>query len=139
MVELMIVVTIVGILVALALPSYTRYARKAHRGEAQQLILNWANNLEIWRATHTTYANGALQADGTQLAIPTHDKYNFFVRASASSPPVIANCAVTAPTGTAYSLIACPKGDQADDEDKGVVCNPLTLNQSNSKTPAECW
>ena len=139
LVELMIVVTIVGVLVALALPSYTRYARKANRGEAQQLLLNWANNQEIWRATHTSYTGGAVQGDGTQLPIPTHAKYNFFVRATASSPPVVGNCVTVAPTGNVYVLIACPQGDQANDEDKGVACNPLTLNQSNAKTPAECW
>ena len=133
MVELMIVVTIVGILVALALPSYNRYTRKANRGEAQQILLNWANNQEIWRATHTSYTSGGLQADGTQLAIPTHSKYDFFVRESAS------NCATTAPTSGAYVLIACPKGDQANDENSGVSCNPLSLNQSNAKAPAECW
>jgi len=139
MVELLIVVSIVGILVALALPSYTGYARKANRGEAQQLLLNWANNQELWRATHTSYADGSAQTDGTQLAIPTHPKYNFFIRESASSPPVTANCAATAPTSAAYTLVACPKGDQANDEDEGVACNPLTLDQSNSKTPSECW
>lgn len=139
MVELLVVVTIVGILVALALPSYTRYARKANRGEAQQMLLNWANNQEIWRATHTSYTSGALQADGTQLPIPTHPKYNFFIRASASSPPVVANCAATAPTNAAYVLIACPQGDQANDEDEGAACNPLTLDQSNLKTPSTCW
>lgn len=139
MVELMIVVTIVGILVALALPSYNRYTRKANRGEAQQILLNWANNQEIWRATHTSYTNGGLQADGTQLKIPTHTKYDFFVRASASNPPVVGDCATAAPTSGAYVLIACPKGDQAKDENSGVACKPLSLNQSNTKTPAECW
>ena len=139
MVELLVVVTIIGILVALALPSYTSYARKANRGEAQQLLMNWANNQEIWRATHTSYASGALMGDGTQLAVPTHAKYNFFVRASASSPPVVGNCANVAPTSAAFVLIACPQGDQANDESEGVACNPLTLDQSNSKTPASCW
>ena len=38
MIELMMVLAIVAILVALALPNYTRYVRKANRGEAQQLL-----------------------------------------------------------------------------------------------------
>ena len=49
LIEVIIVVAIIAILVALALPSYSRYVRKANRGEAQQLLLNWANNQEIWR------------------------------------------------------------------------------------------
>ena len=139
LIELMIVIVIVAILVALALPSYTRYVRKANRGEAQQILLNWANNQEIWRATHATYASGTAQADGTQLPIPTHPKYNFFVRTSASNPPVVGECATVAPGAGLYVLIACPTGDQASDKDKGVNCNPIAMNQSNARTPAECW
>ena len=47
--ELMIVLAIVAILVALALPSYTRYVLKANRGEAQQLLLNWSNKADMMR------------------------------------------------------------------------------------------
>ena len=71
LVELMIVIAIVAILVALALPGYGRYIRKANRGEAQQLLLNWANNQEIWRANDTDYATIL------ELPVPTHDKYTF--------------------------------------------------------------
>ena len=68
LIELMIVVAIVALLVALALPSYSRYVRKANRGEAQQLLLNWANNQEIWRANDTDYA------ELDELPAPTHAK-----------------------------------------------------------------
>ncbi len=133
LVELMVVVAIVAILVALALPSYTRYVRKANRGEAQSILLNWANNQEIWRANNPEYA------DSGEITVPTHDKYNFFVRATASDPPVAGDCANAAPTATAYALIACPFGDQANDEERTQPCNPMTLNQSNLKLRPECW
>jgi len=134
LVELMIVVAIVAILVALALPSYTRYVRKSNRGEAQQLLLNWANNQEIWRANHASYANVA-----SDLGVPTHDKYNFFVRKTTTNPPALTDCANEDPDGSDYALIACPTGDQTKDEDRGSPCNPITLNQSNLKLRAECW
>lgn len=118
LVELMVVIAIVAILVALALPSYTRYIRKANRGEAQQLLLNWSNNQEIWRAAHTTYAGSG------DIAVPTHDKYNF---------------SVTGTSATAFILTADPTGDQAKDEERTVPCDPLTLDQSNGKNPPECW
>ena len=118
LVELMVVVAIVAILVALALPSYTRYVRKANRGEAQQLLVNWSNNQEIWRASHTTYASNA------NIAAPTHDKYDFSV----------ANI-----SATTFTITADPKGDQVKDKQLTVDCDPLTLDQSNTKTPTVCW
>jgi len=119
LVELMIVIAIVAILVALALPSYGRYIRKANRGEAQQLLLNWANNQELWRANNTSYAD-----ESTALGVPTHDKYTF---------------TITNESGSTYTLTADPINDQANDKEKGVDCDPLTLDQSNAKTPPECW
>lgn len=120
LVELMIVIAIVAILVALALPSYTQYIRKANRGEAQQLLLNWANNQEIWRASHTTYAGSG------DIAVPTHDKYTF---------------AVSGESATAFTLTATPKTgtDQVNDKEHGTPCTALTLDQSNAKTPPQCW
>ena len=119
LIELMIVIAIVAILVALAVPSYTHYVRKANRSEAQELLLNWSNNQEIWRAAHTTYADGT-----TALGVPAHDKYTF---------------TVSGVSATTYLLTATATGDQAADMDKGSSCTVLTLNQSNTKTHANCW
>ena len=128
LVELMIVVGIVAILLALALPSYTRYVLKANRGEAQQLLLNWANNQEIWRANDSDYATSI------ELAVPNHTKYTFYRRVTGST------CALdNTASGTDYSLVACPIGDQANDTEQGQACDPLTISQSNAKTPAPCW
>ncbi len=56
-IELMIVLVIVAILLALAYPSYIKYVRKANRGEAQQLLMNWSINQEIWRSNNTSLRN----------------------------------------------------------------------------------
>jgi type IV pilus assembly protein PilE len=119
LVELMIVIAIVAILVALALPSYSSYIRKANRAEAQQLLLNWSNNQELWRANHTTYA-----IDGA-ISPPTHDKYKF---------------AASNTTSTTFTLTATPSTpDQLKDKQFGDPCTSLTLTQSNAKSPAKCW
>ena len=119
LIELMITITVVAILVALAIPSYTQYVRKANRGDAQQLLLNWSNNQEIWRAAHTTYAD-----ESTALGVPTHGKYTF---------------TVTGTGATAYLLTATATGNQASDSDPGTSCTALTMNQSNTKAPADRW
>ena len=119
LVELMIVVGIVAILVALALPSYTKYVRKANRGEAQQILLNWANNQEIWRANDSDYATTA------ELAAPTHARYTF---------------TATNLSATTYTLVATAStDDQLKDEERSVPCSPLSITQANAKSPNQCW
>jgi len=122
MMELMLTLVIVAILVALAYPSYVSYTRKAKRGDAQQLLMNWSINQEIWRSNNATYATTA------NLAAPTQ------------SPADYVFSLVGAPTATTYTLRAIAQGDQLNDESKaGTVCSPLTLNQSGVKLPADCW
>ena len=93
-IELMIVLVIVAILLALAYPSYVNYVRKANRGEAQQILLNWAINQEIFRSNNPSYATAA------GIPLPTHDKFTF----------TIANV-----SATSYTLQAEALGDQAND------------------------
>ena len=132
LIELVIVLSIVAFLVALAVPAFTNYVRKANRSEAQQLLMNWANNQEIWRANHTTFAGTG------DIAKPTHDNFNFFIRASGAS------CAddYATPSATAYTLVACATstGGQDKDQQLGKDCDVLTLNQSGAKGEnGECW
>ena len=125
LIELMITVGIVAILVALALPGYQAFVRKANRGEAQQIMMNWANLQEIWRANNTLYADDVAAPNGIEL--PTHDKYTFSL--GAPNPP----------TATAYVLVATATGTQALDKQQNVSCTPMNLDQSNDKTAAVCW
>jgi len=55
LVELLIVITIVGILAAIAFPSYNRYSQRAARAEAQSQMLQLAGDLERWRAKTLSY------------------------------------------------------------------------------------
>ena len=121
-IELMIVLVIVAILLALAYPSYIDYVRKGKRGDAQQALLNWAVNQEIWRANHPEYASEG------ELPVADLDHYTLSTDGD--------------PTATAYSLqaIAIDGDDQQNDKARdGTDCSTLTLDQSGVKGPAACW
>lgn len=127
-IELMIVVALVAILAALAYPSYAEYARKAKRGEAQQQLMNWAINQEIWRSNNPSY-NAVTPCGGAGAIIPCNtENFTFTVEAGPNT----------------YTLGAAAIGDQAKDKAKnGDYCGGngtlMTLNQSGVKAPAACW
>ena len=68
LVELMMVVAITGLLMAIALPSYTHYVETNYQLVAQQRALFIANQLHRWRAKNLTYAEFSLteHSSGTQ-------------------------------------------------------------------------
>jgi type IV pilus assembly protein PilE len=119
LVELMIALIVLAILVALAYPSYTQYVRKAKRGEAQELLMNWSVNQEIYRSNNPTYAGTGA------MAPPTHATFQFNT--------------VGTPDETSYVLVAQAQGDQLKDKEKGNDCDRLTIDQNGAKGPIVCW
>jgi type IV pilus assembly protein PilE len=57
LIELMTVIAIVGILVAIALPSYHESVRKGRRGQAKSDLVELAQRAERYRTVNNTYAN----------------------------------------------------------------------------------
>jgi type IV pilus assembly protein PilE len=113
--ELMIVVVIIAILAAVAIPTYGRYAFRAHRADGQELLLRIATAQERQYATANAY--GSLTEVGfSDPAISEKGFYSVTVVASSSSQAFVAT--------------ATPVGGQAND-----VCGPLTINNAGVKTP----
>jgi type IV pilus assembly protein PilE len=121
LVELMFVLVIVGILLALAYPSYIEYVRKGKRGDAQHLLMNWAVNQEIFRSNNSSYAAG----NNAALPAPSLDFYGF---------------AASNISATSYTLTATATGDQINDTARdGTSCSVLTVTHAGAKSPEICW
>ena len=126
LIELMIVVAIIGILAAIAYPSYQAHVVKTHRAKATACLGEYALFMERYYTTNLTYV-GANATLGCSTANDLDDRYAI----------TIGNLA----QGT-YTLTATPDGVQATQDTK---CGTLTLDQSGvrtesgSGTVSDCW
>lgn len=68
LIELMIVVVVVGILAAIAYPSYTRYVQRANETEVKGQIMEFASQLEAHRAKHFSYKGATVASLAPGLA-----------------------------------------------------------------------
>ena len=68
LIEVMIVVAIIGILVAIALPSYREYIVKARRVDVQQRLVSYVQALERYYSTNGRYVTAA---GGTTCGVAT--------------------------------------------------------------------
>lgn len=79
LIELMIVVIVIGLLAAIAIPSYNEYYRKKDRSVAQQEMLKIAAELDRYRSKQFSYKGfdaAYLYTDSTGQAIADYQKNN---------------------------------------------------------------
>ena len=115
LIELLIVVAIIGIIAAVAYPSYQQHVRKSARSDAQVGLLRMADLQEKFYLQNNTYGTTA------QVAAVTENGYY--------------TLSVTVATASAFTLSAAATGAQASD----TGCTTMTLNQALLKSPAICW
>lgn len=92
LVEMLIVITMVSILAAIAYPSYSSYVIRANRADAQQVLLQGAQAAERWFIANNTYVGFTLASplnrspeSGTQvygMTAPTLSATAFVLRAT---------------------------------------------------------
>lgn len=105
LIELLVVVAIIGLLAAIAYPSYQGYVRESRRSDAFGALLTAANNQEKWFLDNGTYTGtlasvwdnaGGLSLEGFyDITVPTGNATTFTVRAIA--PAAGAQAADTCP------------------------------------------
>ena len=121
LIELMIVVAIVGLIAMVALPSYNASTRKAHRSDAQQLMMAVSNRQQQYLLDARQYTTSF-----TALNV-TKDGWTCTAANCANSfytMTIAANNAATPPT---FTVTATATGSQVPDGD-------LTLDSTGART-----
>ncbi|MGR8935253.1 MAG: type IV pilin protein [Gammaproteobacteria bacterium] len=125
LIELMIVVTLLAILAAFAVPSYRDYVYKGRRADAKAALTTLSLAEEKWRANNPSYTGTIADIGSTTSS----DGYYTLSILSAND--------------TTYQLQAAPTGKQADDK-----CGSFRIDQDGTKTlsgnasgydVATCW
>ena len=127
LIELMIAVAILGIIAAIAYPSYLDQVRKSRRSDAQSTLLQAANRQERFYTTQYTYADTA-----TALGLPTETENEAYT------------LAVESGDADGFEITATAQDDQVNDD-----CTSLSINEIGEKTAngagpneaisQECW
>ena len=134
LIELMVVLAIMGIVSALAYPSYRQHVQRGHRVEAAAALLEAQHFMERFYSAYGRY-DGSADAPGKPPELPLR------LQGIPSGSELRYQLKLEAATVNSYELKAEPVGAMASDK-----CGTLTLNQTSLKglvgsdlSVADCW
>ena len=129
LIELMIVVTVLGILAAIAYPTYTDSVRKSRRAQAKADLVVLAQRAERYYTLNNSYAGFWNSVAAADRRSPREGTLAYALARPDDGSP------------NGYVLSATPVGDQASD----TACGTLTINQAGARTRSgsgelsRCW
>ena len=130
LIELMIVVLIIGVLLAVALPSYKQSVLESGRAEGKSLLLQAASQQEQYYSVNNSYSSTANPMSNPPVEVVLSANGWYQVSVSACTGGTIKNC---------FLASANPLGRQTED-----ICMTLTLSNTGLKgargaSVADCW
>lgn len=143
LIELMIAVTIAGILAAIAYPSFASFMQRSRRADAMAVLTTITQTQERYRSNHATYAS-SLGDDGLKINTASLAKYYDF-----SLSPVGATPSYT----SGYVAVAQAKSDGPQARDTKCYTMSAKLedavfaylsadaagNDTTTDSGARCW
>jgi type IV pilus assembly protein PilE len=122
LIELVVVMVVIGILAAIAIPNYSEYVLRGHRSAAQAYISDLASRQSQFFLDRRRYAD-TVAALNVPAPAEIASRYTITVVAVAGPP-------------AAFTLTATPSGPQASDR-----CGVMTIDQTGTKGAAatRCW
>lgn len=124
LIELMITVAIIGILAAVAYPSYQEHVRKANRADAQSFLMDLAQRQQQFLMDARRYASSIDELGFAAVPERVDKFYTVTVSAPAGSRPT-------------FTLTATPKAGSMQVLDLGGAA--LSLNEAGAKDPSGKW
>ena len=122
LIELMIVVAIVAILAAVAIPSYQQYIQKSRRVDAKETLTRMATLQERFFFQNSAYATNIDDLGGT------------------ASPEGWYRINMPVATNSTFTITATPIGAQANDTRCASFSIDQTLRQTATGTDSDnCW
>ena len=118
LIELMIVVAIIAILAAIAVPWWGRYTYRARRADGQKVLMHVAQAEERYFTDYNKYTESPPDLGYPTSAITSENGYYSVA------------LTVSGASSSAFVATASPLGPQSDD-----VCGPLAIDSTGAKTP----